>query len=83
MQLTLGFGLGRDSHIAFAVALDPLVSFRFADTGKWYTLLVAGDVMRKSSVYRRGSCPRKWCTSRELRFGWTRAQLTTADSRAG
>src|SRR5579883_1392253 len=30
-----------------------------------------------------GSCPRTWCTSRELRFGWTRAQLTTADNRAG
>jgi hypothetical protein len=30
-----------------------------------------------------GSCPGEWCTSRDFRFGWTRAQLTTADSRAG
>jgi hypothetical protein len=30
-----------------------------------------------------GSCPAEWCTSRDFQFGWTRAQLTTADSRAG
>jgi DNA-binding winged helix-turn-helix (wHTH) protein/Tol biopolymer transport system component len=29
-----------------------------------------------------GSCPTVWCTSRESWFGWTRAQLTTADNRA-
>ena len=29
-----------------------------------------------------GSCPAAWCTSRESWFGWTRAQLTTADNRA-
>ena len=29
------------------------------------------------------SCPGTWCTSREFWFGWTRAQRTTADSRAG
>jgi len=30
-----------------------------------------------------GSRPAEWCTSRESWSGWTRAQLTTADSRAG
>jgi hypothetical protein len=30
-----------------------------------------------------GSCPGAWCTSRDFWFGWTRAQRTTADSRAG
>jgi hypothetical protein len=30
----------------------------------------------------KGSCPASWCTSRESWFGWTRAQLTTADNRA-
>jgi membrane protease YdiL (CAAX protease family) len=34
-----------------------------------------------SSIVTR-SRPRKWCTSREFWFGWTRAQLTTADNRA-
>jgi hypothetical protein len=29
------------------------------------------------------SCPGEWCTSRESWFDWTRAQLTTAESRAG
>ena len=29
------------------------------------------------------SRPRTWCTSRESWFTWTRAQLTTADNRAG
>jgi hypothetical protein len=29
------------------------------------------------------SYPGTWCTSRGFRFGWTRARLTTADSRAG
>ena len=29
------------------------------------------------------SCPAEWCTSRDFWFGWTRAQLTTAGSRAG
>jgi hypothetical protein len=28
------------------------------------------------------SCPAAWCTSRESWFGWTRAQVTTADNRA-
>ena len=37
---------------------------------------------RRSGALAR-SCPGGWCTSREFRFGWTRAQLTTADSRAG
>ena len=37
----------------------------------------------KRDVAKLGSCPRTWCTSREFRFGWTRAQLTTADNRAG
>jgi hypothetical protein len=37
--------------------------------------------LRRSRVV--GSCPAAWCTSREFWFGWTRAQLTTADSRAG
>jgi len=32
------------------------------------------------SVNQR-SCPTAWCTSRESWFGWTRAQLTTADNR--
>jgi hypothetical protein len=32
--------------------------------------------------YHSGSCPTAWCTSRESWFGWTRAQLTTADNRA-
>jgi hypothetical protein len=31
----------------------------------------------------RRSCPTEWCTSRDFWFGWTRSQLTTADSRAG
>ena len=35
------------------------------------------------SHLRTRSCPRAWCTSCEFRIGWTRAQLTTADSRAG
>jgi len=30
-----------------------------------------------------GARPAEWCTSRESWSGWTRAQLTTADSRAG
>ena len=30
-----------------------------------------------------GSCPTAWCMSRESWSGWTRAQLTTADNRAG
>jgi hypothetical protein len=33
--------------------------------------------------FRDGSCPGQWCTSREFWFDWTRAQLTTADNRAG
>jgi hypothetical protein len=34
-------------------------------------------------LYYAGSRPAEWCTSRESWSGWTRAQLTTADSRAG
>ncbi|MGO9596259.1 MAG: type II toxin-antitoxin system VapC family toxin [Steroidobacteraceae bacterium] len=30
-----------------------------------------------------GSCPSTWCMSRESWIGWTHAQLTTADNRAG
>lgn len=30
--------------------------------------------------HRSRSCPCAWCTSREFRSGWTRAQLTTADN---
>jgi hypothetical protein len=29
------------------------------------------------------SCPSTWCMSRESWIGWTHAQLTTADNRAG
>jgi hypothetical protein len=29
-----------------------------------------------------GSCPGAWCMSRESWLDWTRAQLTTAESRA-
>ena len=42
------------------------------------TLVICPDC-----VGNRGSCPSTWCTSRDTWFGWTRAQRTTADSRAG
>jgi hypothetical protein len=35
-----------------------------------------------SSGWQIGSCPQAWCTSRDSGSGWTRAQLTTAGSRA-
>ena len=37
----------------------------------------------RRALSMNGACPAEWCTSRDSQFGWTRAQLTTADSRAG
>jgi tetratricopeptide (TPR) repeat protein len=39
--------------------------------------------MKLGRLLKARSCPRSWCTSRESWLGWTRAQLTTADNRAG
>jgi hypothetical protein len=39
--------------------------------------------LNRNEHYDLGSRPAEWCTSRESWSGWTRAQLTTADSRAG
>src|SRR5882672_7656140 len=39
------------------------------------------DPLRVIARCLLGSCPTAWCTSRESWFGWTRAQLTTADNR--
>ncbi|MCZ8131512.1 MAG: Arm DNA-binding domain-containing protein [Steroidobacteraceae bacterium] len=39
--------------------------------------------MLETFVFPKRSCPAAWCTSREFWLGRTRAQLTTAASRAG
>ena len=50
-------------------------------TEPWLLPSRFSNPFQRSQPFR--SCPGAWCTSRDFWFGWTRAQRTTADSRAG
>ncbi|HZF30054.1 MAG TPA: hypothetical protein VE907_13105 [Gammaproteobacteria bacterium] len=54
----------------------------FDATWERFSTAIDTSKREKSPVpFPERSCPTAWCTSRESWFGWTRAQLTTADNR--
>ena len=54
-----------------------------ARNGEWRKVRRLQRLLTASTSAKARSRPTEWCTSRESWSGWTRAQLTTAGSRAG
>jgi dienelactone hydrolase len=81
----LGFSSGAFTSINVLLAADgnnrpDLVGLAYGALADWDERIPASA---PPAFIAAGSCPGTWCTSREFWFGWTRAQRTTADSRAG
>lgn len=85
-EISRGIAAG-DTFRAIARKVDRAISTVSQEVarhgGRRHYRAVPADLEAWESARLPRSCPGQWCTSREFWFDWTRAQLTTADNRAG